>query len=45
MSMANIITPAGPFSGLALSSDGRRLYAAQYELQQIDLTDILYQPD
>jgi DNA-binding beta-propeller fold protein YncE len=39
MSMANIITPAGPFWGLALSSDGRRLYASQPDLQNIMVID------
>jgi hypothetical protein len=39
MSMANVITPAGPFSGLALSSDGRRLYASQSDLQSIMVID------
>jgi len=28
MSMTNVITPVGPFWGLALSSDGQRLYAS-----------------
>jgi len=39
MTAANVITPAGPFSGLALSSDGRRLYASQSEVQQIMVID------
>ena len=39
MSMANIITPVSPFWGLALSSDGRRLYASQPELRNIMAID------
>ncbi len=39
MTMANIITPVGPFWGLALSSDGRRLYASQADLQNIMVID------
>jgi len=39
MSMTSVITPAGPFSGLALSSDGRRLYASQSDLQPIMVID------
>ena len=39
MSMANIITPAGPFWGLALSSDGPQLYASQPDLQNIMVID------
>jgi YVTN family beta-propeller protein len=39
MSMAHIITPVGPFWGLALSSDGRRLYASQPDLQNILVID------
>ena len=39
MSMANIITPVGPFWGLTLSSDGRRLYASQPDLQNIMVID------
>jgi DNA-binding beta-propeller fold protein YncE len=39
MTMANVITPAGPFSGLALGSDGRLLYASQSDLQSIMVID------
>jgi DNA-binding beta-propeller fold protein YncE len=39
MSMANIITPVGLFWGLALSSDGRQLYASQPDLQNILVID------
>ena len=39
MSLANIITPAGPFWGLALSSDGRQLYACQRDPQNILVID------
>ena len=39
MSLANIITPVGPFWGLALSSDGRRLYASQSDLKNIMVID------
>jgi DNA-binding beta-propeller fold protein YncE len=39
MSMANIITPVGPFLGLALSSDGRHLYASQQDLKSIMVID------
>jgi len=35
MSMAGVITPIGPFLGLALSPDGRRLYASQHDLRNI----------
>ena len=39
MSRATVITPSGPFSGLALSSDGRRLYASQPDLKNIMVID------
>jgi len=39
MSMASVITPVGPFSGLALSADGRRLYASQSDLHSIMVID------
>ena len=39
MSMASIITPVGPFWGLALSSDGRQLYASQHDGQNIMVID------
>jgi hypothetical protein len=39
MSRASIIAPVGPFWGLALSSDGRRLYASQQDLQNIMIID------
>jgi WD40 repeat protein len=39
MNMANVITPAGPFWGLALSSDGRWLYASHADLQSIMVID------
>ena len=39
MSMTNVITPPGPFWGLALSSDGRWLYASQHNLQNILVID------
>ena len=39
MSMANIITPVTAFWGLALSSDGSRLYASQFDLQNILVID------
>jgi DNA-binding beta-propeller fold protein YncE len=39
MSLANIITPVGPFWGLALSSDGRQLYASQPDLQNVLVID------
>jgi hypothetical protein len=39
MSMATVITPDGPFWGLALSSDGRQLYASQDDLQNIMVID------
>ena len=39
MSVANIITPAGPFWGLALSSDGRSLYASQPDRKSILVID------
>jgi len=39
MSLASVITPVGPFWGLALSSDGRQLYASQHELQNIMVID------
>jgi hypothetical protein len=39
MSRADIITPAGPFWGLALSSDGQRLYASQPDLKSIMVID------
>jgi DNA-binding beta-propeller fold protein YncE len=39
MGMTNIITPAGPFWGLALSSDGRWLYASQPDLKSILIID------
>jgi hypothetical protein len=39
MSRATVITPSGPFSGLALSSDGRWLYASQPDLKSIMVID------
>ena len=39
MSMTNVITPVGPFWGLALSSDGQRLYASQPDLKNIMVID------
>ena len=39
MSLANVITPGGPFWGLTLSPDGRRLYASQPDMQQIMVID------
>jgi DNA-binding beta-propeller fold protein YncE len=39
MSMANVITPDRPFSALALSSDGKWLYASQSDLQSILVID------
>ena len=35
MGMTSIITPVGPFWGLALSPDGQRLYASQLDLKNI----------
>jgi hypothetical protein len=37
--MANITTPAGPLWGLALISDGQRLYASQPDPQNIMVID------
>jgi len=39
MQMTNVITPPGPFWGLALSSNGRWLYASQPELNSILVID------
>jgi DNA-binding beta-propeller fold protein YncE len=39
MRMTNVITPVGPFWGLALSSDGQRLYASQPYLKNIMVSD------
>src|SRR5882762_4418244 len=39
MSTANVITPVGPFWGLALSPDGQRLYASQLDLKNIMVID------
>ena len=39
MSIANVITPVGPFWGLALSPDGQRLYASQLDLKNIMVID------
>jgi VCBS repeat-containing protein len=39
MSMTSIITPAGPFRALALSSEGRWLYASQPDMQNIAAID------
>jgi DNA-binding beta-propeller fold protein YncE len=39
MQMKNVITPTGPFWGLALSLDGRSLYASQPELNSILVID------
>jgi DNA-binding beta-propeller fold protein YncE len=39
MSRVTVITPSGPFQGLALSSDGRRLYASQPDLKNIMVID------
>ncbi|MBZ5593760.1 MAG: hypothetical protein LAP39_16090 [Acidobacteriia bacterium] len=39
MSTANVITPVGPFWGLALSPNGRRLYASQPDLHSILVID------
>jgi DNA-binding beta-propeller fold protein YncE len=39
MSLATVITPAGPFWGLVLSADGRQLYASQPDLQNIMVID------
>ena len=39
MSMTSIITPVGPFWGLALSPDGERLYASQLDPKKIMVID------
>jgi len=39
MGMTTIITPVCPFWGLALSSDGRLLYASQPDLKSIMIID------